>query len=216
MDNTDGAVCGDGQVEGDEQCDDENVEDGDGCLPGCRTEEGWICQDSPSICETQCGDSIIAGDEQCDDDNTEDGDGCSSECMLETIVSPVVINEIAAAPSEGEDWIELYNTADDAMDLSGWWVTDEEGAMEHRFDLPANTSIPANGHLVFERDVTEGFTFGLGGADSVFLYNASDELIDSVTWERDQSPEGGSYGRSPQGTGDFMTFETSTKGEDNP
>lgn len=33
------AVCGDGQVSGDEQCDDGNTEDGDGCDAQCETEE---------------------------------------------------------------------------------------------------------------------------------------------------------------------------------
>jgi cysteine-rich repeat protein len=34
-----GAVCGDGQAEGDEQCDDGNTVDGDGCSASCRAQD---------------------------------------------------------------------------------------------------------------------------------------------------------------------------------
>ena len=45
------AVCGDGVVEGAEQCDDGDVANGDGCSASCMVEDGWSCNDaSPSMC----------------------------------------------------------------------------------------------------------------------------------------------------------------------
>jgi len=75
--------CGDGILEEGEECDDDNVEAGDGCDGECRVEEGWYCSGEPSVCETQCGDGIRAGDEACDDANQVAGDGCNSNCEVD-------------------------------------------------------------------------------------------------------------------------------------
>jgi len=46
-------VCGDGVIEGNEQCDDGNAVSGDGCSSTCQVELGWTCnEDSPSNCTT--------------------------------------------------------------------------------------------------------------------------------------------------------------------
>ena len=77
--------CGDGVILGDEVCDDENTEEGDGCPSDCLSiDDGWTCDGEPSVCESICGDGMIAGAvEACDDQNTDDGDGCSSTCEVE-------------------------------------------------------------------------------------------------------------------------------------
>jgi cysteine-rich repeat protein len=80
--------CGDGVIEGDEECDDANRQTGDGCDGACRVENGWKCNDEPSICEPseedlRCGDGIINSEEECDDGNARSGDGCSSSCRIE-------------------------------------------------------------------------------------------------------------------------------------
>jgi cysteine-rich repeat protein len=67
-------VCGNGVVEGAEQCDDGNVLPCDGCSDTCMIESGYICGDG--ILNAACG-------EQCDDGNTVPGDGCDENCMSE-------------------------------------------------------------------------------------------------------------------------------------
>jgi|GEM_PF-6253016 len=104
-----GTVCGNGQVESGEQCDDGNTTDGDGCSANCtfETAEG-VCGDGvidageecddgnatsgdgcSATCTTEttpvCGNEVVEGDEECDDGNTIDGDGCSANCTLETV-----------------------------------------------------------------------------------------------------------------------------------
>ncbi len=64
------AECGNFRVEGGEQCDDGNNEDGDGCSAECEIVE-------------QCGNGEIEGDEQCDDGNLDNNDGCDEECQIE-------------------------------------------------------------------------------------------------------------------------------------
>ena len=88
-------VCGDGIMEGTEECDDGNTMPGDGCNEFCMF-EGPICGDGivepPEACDPpdgitcddqcgniECGDGIVQPPEQCD---PPDGITCDSQCML--------------------------------------------------------------------------------------------------------------------------------------
>ena len=62
------SVCGDGSIDGSEECDDNNLTDCDGCDSNCRV--------------TGCGNNLTACGEACDDGNVADGDGCESDCTL--------------------------------------------------------------------------------------------------------------------------------------
>ena len=60
------ALCGDGKIEGAEECD-----GGAGCTATC---------DRVQV----CGDGLVDAPESCDDSNATSGDGCSASCQLET------------------------------------------------------------------------------------------------------------------------------------
>ena len=45
------------------------------------------------------------------------------------------------------DWIELYNPADEAVDLSGWYISDDLEDPRF-FELPSGTSIAAGGYML--------------------------------------------------------------------
>ncbi len=96
-------VCGDGFVEGPEECDDGNADDTDGCLSTCQHAtcgDGFVragveaCDDGNaddtdaclSSCQlATCGDGFVrAGVEACDDGNADDTDGCLSSCVVAT------------------------------------------------------------------------------------------------------------------------------------
>ena len=66
-------VCGDDELEGEEECDDGNTVDGDGCDSSCVVEPDPVC-----------GDGEVNGTDACDDGNTTAGDGCSATCTIET------------------------------------------------------------------------------------------------------------------------------------
>ena len=97
--------CGDGVVEGQEECDDGNTNTDDGCSDVCIIE---FCGDGithvglseacdggdqnsdsePDACRTNCslagcGDGVTDGGEDCDDGNSVDEDGCSALCVDE-------------------------------------------------------------------------------------------------------------------------------------
>ena len=82
----DGAVycvsktCGNGILEGTEECDDGNTTGGDGCTSECKFELGWSCLTPGVRCQPKCGDGLQTGGELCDDGNTLGADGCSADC----------------------------------------------------------------------------------------------------------------------------------------
>ncbi|MCP3869349.1 MAG: SUMF1/EgtB/PvdO family nonheme iron enzyme, partial [Gammaproteobacteria bacterium] len=76
--------CGDGLAVDDEECDDSNMDDGDGCSSLCRLEPGFACETGGGSCHpTVCGDGVEEGSEQCDDGNDLIGDGCTPFCKNE-------------------------------------------------------------------------------------------------------------------------------------
>ncbi|MGE5297404.1 MAG: lamin tail domain-containing protein, partial [Solirubrobacterales bacterium] len=58
----------------------------------------------------------------------------------------VVINELLAnSTGVGADWIELYNTTDQAIDIGGWYLSDNADDLT-RYKIAAGTILPAGGY----------------------------------------------------------------------
>ena len=144
------------------------------------------------------------------------------------INSSVVINELVAdnetlqADETGEysDWIELYNKGDTAVDLSNWYLTDEDTKLD-RWKFPQGTVIAAGATLVVwaddETDTLGGLhaSFKLSaGGENVYLVNGSLEIADHVEYV--DAPEDQSYARQPNGTGDFSWTSNATFNGLNP
>ena len=105
--------CGDGIINGNEQCDGNNL-NGQTCQTKGFT-SGTLtcgnCQFNTAQCTTQtspvCGNRIKEGAEQCDDGNLVNGDGCSSSCLTETSKSTLTKTtltkgEVSLSPDESE------------------------------------------------------------------------------------------------------------------
>ena len=60
---------------------------------------------------------------------------------------PVVINECFTRTSE-EGWFELYNTSAQSIDLSGFFLSDDNNMLD-KWAIPDGTTIDGNGYLVF-------------------------------------------------------------------
>ncbi len=86
--------CGDGLLDGSEECDDGGNQGGDGCSAFCQIELGFGCTGEPSVCAPICSDGLVRGGEVCDDGNASSGDGCSDLCQIEAGF------ECAGEPSE--------------------------------------------------------------------------------------------------------------------
>lgn len=135
-------------------------------------------------------------------------DGC------ELAPGEIVINEVVASAGDGgPDWIELENIGDQPVDVGGWAITDSDPL--HVATIESGTTIDPGGFLVLVQDEPGSFTFGLGDADAVNLYNATGELTDTTTWASGQAPSGTSWGRMPDGSGPFSTLYVPTQGATN-
>ncbi|QDT12876.1 lamin tail domain-containing protein [Planctomycetes bacterium K23_9] len=156
--------------------------------------------------------------------------GISTATVTVTDVSPVVfINEIMADndatiedPDEAgafEDWIELYTPSTTAVDLSGFYLTDD-AADPTQWQFPAGSSIDAGGYLTIwaDGDTDQGdnhasFKLSAGG-ESVLLYAADGStLVDSVTFGEQTTDV--SYGRFPDGSATLTLLSTATPGAAN-
>ena len=69
-------VCGNGIIETGEECDDDNIDNSDGCSSICEIEYNYICTGQPSICtekqDPYCGDGSCNNGETCST--------CSQDC----------------------------------------------------------------------------------------------------------------------------------------
>lgn len=128
---------------------------------------------------------------------------------------PVVINEVMASNTstktdeagEYEDWIELYNLTNQAVDLSGYFLSDNVSNVE-KWSFADGTTIPANGYLIVwaDEDGNQGplhasFKLSAGG-ESMTLADGQRKLLDTLSFGQQQPDLG--YARVPNGTGPFV------------
>ncbi|MFN0036395.1 MAG: CotH kinase family protein [Saprospiraceae bacterium] len=128
---------------------------------------------------------------------------------------PVVINEIMASNTttaadeedEYEDWIELHNLTNAAVDLTGYALSDNP-ANPQKWIFPAGISIPANGYLIVwaDEDGTQGplhasFKLSASG-ESLSLVDSQGYFLDTLSFGQQVTDMG--YARLPNGTGPFV------------
>lgn len=124
----------------------------------------------------------------------------------------VVINEVESDdPNKGNDWVEITNIGSEAVNISGWYLTDDKGE-ERKTEgkttpLAEGTVLEPSAFLVLEETVN--FDFGLGKADTAILYDAAGVQIDSYAYT---SVADGTWSR--QSDGSFADAEA-TKGAAN-
>ncbi|MEM0313147.1 MAG: lamin tail domain-containing protein [Candidatus Bathyarchaeia archaeon] len=142
--------------------------------------------------------------------------------------STVVINEFMADNKmtlpgpEGNypDWIELYNKGDAPVDLSGMYLTDRLGLPKWRF--PTGTVIEPHGYLLVWADGQSGglhtsFKLRANGEALALLDRDGKTVLDYVEYRKQIRDV--SYGRSPDGSGNWSYLVVPTPGRanmDNP
>ncbi len=140
----------------------------------------------------------------------------------------VVINELLAnSPDTGSDWVELYNTTDRIIDLSGWWLSDDANDPA-KFIIADNTLLPAQGYMVFYQSVHFGNNnnpgtqtpFGLSASGETFYVQAATQgepLGFSTQESFGATLEGTVLGRITKSTGgtNFVALRQGTPGGPN-
>lgn len=131
-------------------------------------------------------------------------------------VAQVFINEILASnsmvnadPASGEysDWVELYNAGNTAINLDGYYLTDnlnEPG----KWQITGNASVPARGFLLIWCDdlgsgLHSNFKLSASG-EELALFDPSLKLVDSLTFGAQFSNI--SYARYPDGAGAWRYY----------
>ena len=78
----------------------------------------------------------------------------------------IVVNEAESSGGTPGDWIELVNTGSAPIDLTGWYLKDNNDT--NHFSIDPGTVIEAGGFMAFdvEGDSVAPAHFGLGGSDS--------------------------------------------------
>jgi spore coat protein CotH len=137
----------------------------------------------------------------------------------------VVINEFMAdnaatvADPQGEydDWIELRNLTEQPISVAGLYLSDE-ATDPHKWQIPAGTTIAANGYLLVWADENGSDTPGLHAnfklsmsGEAIYLSNTN-AVLDSITFGTQETDV--SYGRS-SANDDVWTFMSPTPGAAN-
>jgi len=120
------------------------------------------------------------------DNESEGGEGNTTDQQTHD-AGDIVINELVSDPADGEvEFVELYNTTPDSIQLSGWYI--EEGS-ESRTTLAG--TLPSGGFFVIEKP--KGNLNN--GGDTILLFDPTHKQTDSVTYgawddgdERDNAP----------------------------
>ncbi len=145
-------------------------------------------------------------------------------------VAQVKINELMASnlqtitdnAGEYSDWVELYNPTGVAIDLAGYYLTDDY-ANKTKFRFTTATGqvvVPANGYLVIwaSGTVAEGpnhasFSLSASGEELALVMPDGLEIADSLTFSAQRTDV--SYGRLPNGGTGLKYFATPTPGSAN-
>ena len=124
------------------------------------------------------------------------------------VSAQVIINEVYPNPNTGEDeWVELYNTTNQSIDLIDWKLWDLESSPGVAIQFDQSTILEAAGFLIVDLHNTLNNT-----GDTLLLKNPQDELIDTLGYTA--STKGKSWARDP--SNHAVLFETvPTKGEAN-
>ncbi len=141
---------------------------------------------------------------------------------------PVVINELLAhSHGVAPDWIELYNVSSIAVDIGGWFLSDDEKNL-YEYRIADGTVVEPNGYVVFYENADFGNPLDPGAmvpfrlsenGESLYLYSADDpnfpEHLAHVEFGTSETSV--SFGRHPTSTGrdHFVLQSLPTPGQHN-
>lgn len=143
----------------------------------------------------------------------------------------IVINEVLAhSHAQASDWVELHNTTDQPIDISGWYLSDSDkddpNLMKYR--IADGTEVPPNGYVVLYENLNFGNIDDPGCIIPFALSENGEEIVLSsgqgteLTGYRDvedfgASPTGVAFGRyrKSDGSHNFVAMSVNTPGAAN-
>jgi len=123
----------------------------------------------------------------------------------------VVINEFLAHTDDPLlDFVELFNTSTQPVEVSGCWLSDDFGT--NKFRVPDGTVLPGRGFLAWD-ETQLGFSLSSDG-EEIFLVNSNrTRVLDALRFGG--QAKGVSRGRSPDGAPGFVELNRPTFGTNN-
>lgn len=120
---------------------------------------------------------------------------------------------------QNSDWVELYNSLDDTVDISNWYLTDNLSKPD-KWQIPFGVKIPPGKFLVIWADgkdtvinnVHTNFNFSADG-EEIGLFDSNLIFVDSVIYSNQNVDI--SYGRKPDGNDLWNLFINPTPGNSN-
>src|ERR1041385_4077672 len=141
----------------------------------------------------------------------------------------LVINEYTAANTTGtdvdnfgayEDWVELYNGSSSAINLTGYYLSDDI-AVPNKYQFPSGTInshswfkvICSGQNVVMTGFYHTNFTLTQCKPEKIILSDPSGLILDSLTMKRNQVDN--TWGRTTDGANTWSVFLTGTFGTSN-
>jgi len=148
-----------------------------------------------------------------------------NQANAQLYINEFMASNIDALPGPQEDypdWIEIYNAGDEAVMLGGFFMSDTldvEAAFRISEAHPDSVTVAAGGFIVFYANKDTALSvlnlnFKLSGnGEQIGLWNADENLLDGLTYG--EQTEDVSYGRYPDGSGNWMLMPDFTPGASN-
>jgi Lamin Tail Domain len=123
----------------------------------------------------------------------------TSSLLVRSASGAILVNEIASAGNAAfcasADYIELYNSDPNPVDISGYFLSDKK----NNFQIPSGTIIAAGGFKTYCKDLVGSFTFGIGKTETISLKLPNGVEIFSTTLNG-QGTSTSTYQRLPDGS----------------
>ncbi len=148
----------------------------------------------------------------------------STFCLAqESVYNNIVINEFMASNTsfiadphgEYDDWVEIYNQGNTAVNLEGFFLTDKR-SIPTKFEFPS-VNIAPNGFLIvwldgdlFQNGLHADFQLNADG-DKLYLMDVDTTVIDHIRYKNATTDQ--SIGRFPNGVGVKRAMAPSYNGE---
>jgi hypothetical protein len=152
----------------------------------------------------------------------------NSDALPALFVNEFMVSNVSCCPdvenavNEYDDWIEIYNDSESAINLAGMYLSDDP-ADPFKFKIPdtddVKTTIAAKGFLVFWADQSKSqgelhANFKLSSAgESVGIYYLDGRTIDQKSFSAQADDT--SYGRTTDGGLPWKVFSVPTQGSSN-
>ena len=145
--------------------------------------------------------------------------------------SQVVINEFCfanysdyAVGGEFEDWVEFYNPTGAAINIGGYWLSDNV-LNPQKYQIPAAVSVPANGYKLilvsgvgaydpgFLGQTNTSFKVSQSNGEELVFSSPAGVILESYDFDViSPNQRNQSYGRVPNGTGSMVIQTNPSQG----